>query len=182
MKFATVAECPVLWRQGRSMSTTARRKHTRRAASGRARRSGRRGRRHICGAAWQGLDALEITWDEGPNAKINSADIWSDLRAASKKDGVVAKSEGDVKKASRRRRALRGRLRAAVPRPCRLEPMNCTVRLTPGCLRDLDRHASSEPGAGGCGQGRGPADRESDGQQPLYWAAASAAGSSRTWS
>ena len=46
----------------------------------------------------QGLDALKVTWDEGPNAKINSADIWNDLRAASKKDGVVAKSEGDIDK------------------------------------------------------------------------------------
>ncbi len=30
-------------------------------------------------AAWQGLDALKVTWDEGPNAKISSADIWNDL-------------------------------------------------------------------------------------------------------
>ena len=49
-------------------------------------------------AAWRGLDALKVTWDEGPNAKLNSADIWNDLRAASKKDGVVAKSEGDIGK------------------------------------------------------------------------------------
>ncbi len=37
-----------------------------------------------------------ITWDEGPNAKVNSRDIWEELRAASKKDGVVAKTVGDV--------------------------------------------------------------------------------------
>ena len=37
-------------------------------------------------AAKKGLDALVITWDEGPNAKINSSDIWEDLRAASQKD------------------------------------------------------------------------------------------------
>jgi hypothetical protein len=35
---------------------------------------------------------LNVIWNEGPNAKIDSADIWSELRAASKKDGVVAKN------------------------------------------------------------------------------------------
>ena len=49
-------------------------------------------------AAWQGLNALKVTWDEGQNANINSADVWNELRAASQKDGVVAKSEGDVDK------------------------------------------------------------------------------------
>src|SRR5580692_9794883 len=49
-------------------------------------------------AAKKGLDALKVTWNEGPNAKISSADIWEDLRAASKKDGVVAKSVGDIAK------------------------------------------------------------------------------------
>src|SRR5262249_26475285 len=49
-------------------------------------------------AAKKSLDALKITWDEGPNAKISSADVWDDLRAASKKEGVVAKSVGDIVK------------------------------------------------------------------------------------
>jgi CO/xanthine dehydrogenase Mo-binding subunit len=43
-------------------------------------------------AAKKGLDALVISWDEGTNAKINTRDIWDDLRAASKKDGVIAKT------------------------------------------------------------------------------------------
>jgi isoquinoline 1-oxidoreductase subunit beta len=34
---------------------------------------------------------LVVSWDEGANAKINSSGIWEDLRAASKKDGVIAK-------------------------------------------------------------------------------------------
>ena len=49
-------------------------------------------------AAKKGLDALVVTWNEGANAQISSSDIWDDLRAASKKDGVVAKSVGDVAK------------------------------------------------------------------------------------
>ncbi len=85
-------------------------------------------------AAWQGLNALKVTWNEGQNAKINSADVWNELRAASQKGGVVAKSEGDVDK------GLTGgeRLDAAYEVPflahATMEPQNCTVRLTPdGC-------------------------------------------------
>src|ERR1700742_2425724 len=46
-------------------------------------------------AAKQGLDALDITWDEGRYATLSSKDIWDDLRAASAKDGALAKSSGD---------------------------------------------------------------------------------------
>src|SRR6195256_5399418 len=49
-------------------------------------------------AAKKGLEALTITWEEGPNAKINSKAVWDDLRTASEKDGVVAKSTGDIAK------------------------------------------------------------------------------------
>ena len=119
-------------------------------------------------AAWQGLDALKVTWDEGPNAKINSADIWNDLRAASKKDGVVAKSEGDVEKGLDAGRTLRCRLRAAVSRPCHAwSRMNCTVRLTPGACEIWTGTQVQSQGAGIRGQGRGPPDRQSDGLQPL---------------
>src|SRR6202040_618775 len=49
-------------------------------------------------AAKKGLDALLITWDEGPNARVSSKDIWENLRAASEKDGAVATSRGDIAK------------------------------------------------------------------------------------
>src|SRR5260221_5911560 len=49
-------------------------------------------------AAKKGLEALTITWDEGPNARISSKEIWQDLRDKSEKDGVVARSEGDIAK------------------------------------------------------------------------------------
>ena len=42
-------------------------------------------------AAKQGLEALVVTWNEGANARISSKDIWQDIRAASEKDGVVAR-------------------------------------------------------------------------------------------
>jgi isoquinoline 1-oxidoreductase beta subunit len=49
-------------------------------------------------AAKRGLDALEITWNDGPHAAVSSADVWSQLRAASTREGAVAKSAGDAAK------------------------------------------------------------------------------------
>src|SRR3977135_4281891 len=82
-------------------------------------------------AAQKGLEALAIDWDEGPNARISSKDIWQDLRAASEKDGVVAKSTGDIAKGL----AAGERLDAAYELPflahATMEPLNCTVHLKP---------------------------------------------------
>src|SRR3982074_3568391 len=46
-------------------------------------------------AAKQGLDALNITWSEGPHARVAQADVWKQIRAASQREGVVAKTVGD---------------------------------------------------------------------------------------
>jgi isoquinoline 1-oxidoreductase beta subunit len=82
-------------------------------------------------AAKKGLDALVIDWDEGPNAHISSADVWRDLRAASEKDGAVAKSVGDIAKGL----ATGDRLDAAYELPflahATMEPVNATVHLKP---------------------------------------------------
>ena len=82
-------------------------------------------------AAKKGLDALVVAWDEGPNAKVSSKDIWQDLRDASEKDGVVAKSEGDIAKGL----AAGDRLDASYELPflahATMEPLNCTVHLKP---------------------------------------------------
>ena len=78
-------------------------------------------------AAKKGLAALKIDWDEGPNAKISSNDIWQNLRAASEKDGAVAKSTGDIAKAL----AAGVRLDASYELPflahASMEPINATV-------------------------------------------------------
>src|SRR5450631_337316 len=82
-------------------------------------------------AAKKGLEALDITWDEGPNARISSKDIWDDLRAKSEKDGVVARSDGDIAKGL----ATGERMDAAYELPflahATMEPLNATVHLTP---------------------------------------------------
>jgi len=82
-------------------------------------------------AAKKGLDALDVTWNEGANARINSKDILEDLRAASEKDGVIAKSDGDIAKGL----AAGDKFEAAFELPflahAPMEPLNCTVHLKP---------------------------------------------------
>jgi isoquinoline 1-oxidoreductase subunit beta len=82
-------------------------------------------------AAKKGLDALDIEWNEGPNAKLSSKDIWQDLRAASEKDGVVAKSTGDIVKGL----ASGDRMEASYELPflahATMEPLNATVHYKP---------------------------------------------------
>jgi isoquinoline 1-oxidoreductase beta subunit len=86
-------------------------------------------------AAKQGVAALDIRWDEGPNAKLSTADIVRQLAAASEKPGVVARNEGDAPK------AMAGAVRKVeavyeVPflAHATMEPVNCTVHVRPdGC-------------------------------------------------
>jgi isoquinoline 1-oxidoreductase beta subunit len=82
-------------------------------------------------AAKQGLEALDITWNEGANARISSKDIWDNLRAASEKDGAVARSEGDIAKGL----ATGEKFEAAFELPflahATMEPLNCTVHYKP---------------------------------------------------
>src|SRR5471032_3082858 len=81
--------------------------------------------------AKKGLEALDVTWNEGANAAVNSRQVWEDLRAASTKDGVVAKSAGDIANGL----ATGEKVEAAYELPflahATMEPLNCTVRLTP---------------------------------------------------
>ena len=167
MKFATLAQCPVLGGKVRHVDDSAAKKVP--------------GVQQVVvlddlvavvgdhmWAAWQGLDALKVTWDEGPNAKINSADIWNELRAASKKDGVVAKSEGDVDKGLTQGERFDADYELPFLAHATMEPKNCTVRLTPGACEIWTGTQVQTPGAGICGQGRGRADRQSHGPQPLH--------------
>jgi isoquinoline 1-oxidoreductase beta subunit len=82
-------------------------------------------------AAKQGLEALDITWNEGANAQISSKDIWENLRAASEKDGAVARSDGDIAKGL----AIGEKVEAAFELPflahATMEPLNCTVHYKP---------------------------------------------------
>ena len=131
MKFATLAQCPVLGGKVKNVDDSAAKKIS--------------GVRQVVvhddlvavvgdnmWAASRGLDALKVTWDEGPNAKIDSAAIWNDLRTASKKDGVVAKSEGDIDRGLTQGERFDADYELPLLAHATMEPMNCTVRLTPG--------------------------------------------------
>src|SRR5437899_890594 len=83
-------------------------------------------------AAKQGLAALDIRWDEGPNANLSSADIVQQLVAASQKSGAVARKEGDVAAAMA---GAAQRVEAIYELPflahATMEPVNCTVHVRP---------------------------------------------------
>src|SRR2546421_4843571 len=81
-------------------------------------------------AAKQGLAALAIRWDDGPNASASTADVVQGLDAASQQPGVVARKEGDAAA------ALAGaakKIDAGYQGPflahATLDPMNCTVHV-----------------------------------------------------
>jgi isoquinoline 1-oxidoreductase beta subunit len=85
-------------------------------------------------AAKRGLEALIVTWDEGKYANLSSRDIWEDLRAASRKDGVVAKATGDVAKGLSQGDRFEGEFELPFLAHATMEPMNCTVQARPdGC-------------------------------------------------
>jgi isoquinoline 1-oxidoreductase beta subunit len=85
-------------------------------------------------AAKQGLEALDIAWDEGPNAAVSDDDVWNQLRAASRKDGAIAKTVGDADGAMSRGKVVEAAYELPFLAHATMEPMNCTVHLTPnGC-------------------------------------------------
>jgi isoquinoline 1-oxidoreductase beta subunit len=81
-------------------------------------------------AASQGLAALKVTWNEGPHAGVNTAQVRRQLAAASSRQGVVAKSMGDVARALGKD-AVEVTYDVPFLAHAPMEPMNCTVHLTP---------------------------------------------------
>jgi isoquinoline 1-oxidoreductase beta subunit len=82
-------------------------------------------------AAKKGLDALRIEWNEGPNAKLNSKAVWDDLRAASEKEGVVAKSTGDIAKGLTTGEKIEASFELPFLAHATMEPLNATVHCKP---------------------------------------------------
>ncbi|WP_076858495.1 xanthine dehydrogenase family protein molybdopterin-binding subunit [Bradyrhizobium mercantei] len=87
------------------------------------------------GAAKKGLAALTIEWDDGPHAKLATADIARELEAATTKPGAVAQNTGDADKAMA---GAATKIEATYQLPflahATMEPMNCTVHVrSDGC-------------------------------------------------
>ncbi len=80
------------------------------------------------GAAKKGLAALKIEWDDGPLAKLTTADVARELEQATLGSGAVAQNIGDVDKAMA---SATTKIEAIYQVPflahAAMEPMNCTV-------------------------------------------------------
>lgn len=83
-------------------------------------------------AAKKGLDSCKIDWDAGPNGHVDSDLIWNRIRAASDGAALVAKAAGDADKALGAGEKIEARYEVPFLAHATMEPMNCTVRLTPG--------------------------------------------------
>lgn len=132
MKFAAVANCPVIGGRFRAMDD-----RKARAVNGvRAVVSSQTAVAVIAdhqGAAKKGLAALEVQWDEGPAADFSSK-LWGEqLAQALQRTGLVTTREGDVDQALA---AGAQRLSAVYEVPplahAAMEPLNCTVHVSTG--------------------------------------------------
>ena len=83
-------------------------------------------------AAKQGLAALAIRWDDGPNATLSTDDVVQGLAAAAQTPGVVARKQGDAAAAMA---GAPAKIEATYEVPflvhAAMEPMNCTVHVRP---------------------------------------------------
>lgn len=84
-------------------------------------------------AARKGLAALRVTWNEGANAKLTTADLVAELDAGLDKPGLVAVNTGDAaaaegKAASR----YQAEFRLPILAHAALEPLSCTVHVKDG--------------------------------------------------
>ncbi len=86
-------------------------------------------------AVKQGLEALDVTWNDGPNGTVSTDVIWSRLRDASRRDGAIARDVGRIDEVlSKDALAAHELMTAEYEMPllahaC-MEPLNCTVHVT----------------------------------------------------
>jgi len=85
-------------------------------------------------AAKKGLDSLAIRWDGGDNAQYDSAKMWQEIRETAAKDGIIAKEDGDAKKALADKRANKIEVAYELPflSHAPMEPQNFTVHVRDG--------------------------------------------------
>ena len=132
MKFATLAASPVFGGKVGACRRQRGQDDPRRAAGRRARRYGRGGRRpYVGGQAGPGR-ARHRLGRRAERATQFAPISGTDLRAASEKDGAVAKAVGDVAKGLSQGDRLEADYELPFLAHAPMEPMNCTVQLTPG--------------------------------------------------
>jgi isoquinoline 1-oxidoreductase beta subunit len=81
-------------------------------------------------AAKQGLAALIIRWDDGPNGKVSTEDVVRELDAASRKRGVVARKQGAPPSGlAGGARKIEAIYQVPFLAHATMEPVNCTVHV-----------------------------------------------------
>src|SRR5262249_567579 len=87
------------------------------------------------GAAKKGLAALVIEWDDGPHARLSTADIASELEQVTPTPGAVAQNIGDAgKPIARAATKVEATYQLPFLAHATMEPMNCTVHVrNDGC-------------------------------------------------
>lgn len=83
-------------------------------------------------AAKTGAEALEVTWDDGPNAKLSNETLRAQAKDLVKKAGVVGESKGDFEKVFK---SAKKKLDVVYELPFQahatMEPPNCTAHVKP---------------------------------------------------
>jgi isoquinoline 1-oxidoreductase subunit beta len=83
-------------------------------------------------AAKQGLKALVIRWDDGPNGTVSTADVVQGLAAAALTPGVVVRNEGGAAAAfAGAPKKLESVYEVPFLAHATMEPINCTVHVRP---------------------------------------------------
>ena len=78
-------------------------------------------------SASRGAQALQITWDEGPLAKLTSAEIMTRYKELAQKPGKVARNDGNADAAIAGSKAFERAFEAPFLAHATMEPMNCTA-------------------------------------------------------
>jgi len=78
--------------------------------------------------AFKGRDALDIEWNLGPNANINSEDIHNELVKNAKTEGFEFESRGDVSKKVEDEKLLEAVYEVPFITHAPMEPMNCVAK------------------------------------------------------
>ena len=95
-------------------------------------------------AAQKGRAALEIVWDEGEWARLNTPEMVKEYALMAATPGLMARKDGDPDQAyGAVRPETHGRVQRSLPRPCDHGTAQLRRRSAQGRLRHLDRH----PGA-----------------------------------
>jgi isoquinoline 1-oxidoreductase subunit beta len=83
--------------------------------------------------AMEGRRALEVVWDEGPNANLTSEEITRRFAESMSRDGAAARTQGDAKAAlASASKKIEAVYQAPFLSHAPMEPMNATARIANG--------------------------------------------------